>query len=166
LREVQRRIDLAMSGIEVIGIVASVIQIADLGSRLSVKLWTFSRKVKHADQSIKDISNDVALTCDVLRELGDNLKQDEQSKLCSTNAVNTAEGIIQECMKVFRALEGVLDGNFAAELTSSVVKKIPGRFKYPFWEPQIELMRSNLERLKSTLLLMLNVIIYAGQLRR
>jgi hypothetical protein len=156
-----------MSGLEVLGIVASVISIADLGARLSVKLCTFSRKVKNADCSLAEISNDVALTCSVLRELGDNLKKDEQSHLYSNNAVTTAEGVIKECERVFTDLERALEGERAETGTTYFsIKKLSGKLKYPFLEPQIEVMRSNLERLKSTLLLMLNVIIYAGQLRR
>src|SRR6266511_6041180 len=98
-----------MSGLEVLGIVASVIQIADVGARLSVKLLTFSHKVKNADANIKNISHDVAITCDVLRELGANLKKDEQSRLCNENAVKTAEGVVKECMRVFEDLNGALD---------------------------------------------------------
>ena len=151
-----------MSGIEVFGIVASVIQIADFGARLSVKLCTFSRKVKHANKDVRDISNDVALTCNVLRELGETLKKDEKANLCSNDAITTAERIIGECMKVFTGLDEALE----ERLSGRKFLKIADRLKYPFLEPRIDLMRHNLERLKSTLLLMLNVIIYAGLLRR
>jgi hypothetical protein len=156
-----------MSGLEVLGIVANVIQIADVGGRLSVKLCAFSHKVKHADANIRAISNDVSLTCNVLRELGDNLKKDEQRGLCSNNAVATAERVMKECMKVFVELEAALDGKGVdVDGGKGVFKRIGRGLKFSMVEPQIELLRSNLERLKSTLLLMLNVIIYAEQLRR
>lgn len=157
-----------MSGLEAVGIVASVIQIADLGARLSVKLCTFSHKVKHADSNIRNIGSDVALTCSVLRELGDNLKKDEQSRLYNMRAVETAEGVIGECMKVFTELEGAIDGHGSGGdgAKNGVFRRIGKGVKFSLVEPQVELLRSNLERLKSTLLLMLNVIIYAGQLRR
>jgi hypothetical protein len=41
-----------MSGLEILGIAASVLQIAEMGGRLSVKLFTFSRKIKNADKNI------------------------------------------------------------------------------------------------------------------
>lgn len=151
-----------MSGLEAIGIVASVVQIADIGCRLSVKLCTFGHKIKHADQNISNISNDVALTCNVLRELGDNFKKDEQTKLCNNNAIAAAEKVIAECKKVFTDLESALDGDSG----KGVLKRLGRGIKFSLVEPQIELLRSNLERLKSTLLLMLNVIIYAEQLRK
>lgn len=159
-----------MAGIELLGIIASVVQIADVGARLSVKLCTFSHKIKHADENIRNISNDVALTCSVLRELGDNLKKDEESKLCSNHAVQTAESAVNECRRVFTDLEAALDVKAlerGGDLTTrGVFKRIGRGIKFSMVESQIELLRTNLERLKSTLLLMLNVIIYAGQLRR
>ncbi|KAI9765885.1 MAG: hypothetical protein M1839_005288, partial [Geoglossum umbratile] len=161
-----------MSGFEVLAIIASIFQVADLGGRLSVKLHTFGNQVAKADRSIQDISNDVALTCNILRELGDNLKKDQQSRLCSTNAVTTADGIVTECLKSFKELDAVLDGSMAKmgigssphgkNRTVAVIE----RLKWPFLQPKMDLLRSNLERLKTTLLLMLNVIIYAKQVSK
>jgi hypothetical protein len=160
-----------MSGLEVLGIVASVIQIADVGARLSVKLCTFSHKVKNADANIRSISSDVALTCSVLRELGDNLKKDEQGRLCNVNAVRTAEEVVRECGRVFGELDLALEGKGGngeegEKGGKSFLMRVGRGVKWTVLEPQVELLRGNLERLKSTLLLMLNVIIYAGQLRR
>jgi hypothetical protein len=64
-------------------------------------------------------------------------------------------------MKGFTGLDKALEG----KISGGKFMKITERFRYPFLEPHIELMRHNLERLKSTLLLMLNVIIYAGLLQ-
>ena len=58
-----------MTGVEVVGLVASVVQIAQLGVRLSVKLYGFSHKVKHANKSIETISQEIALTGNVLQLL-------------------------------------------------------------------------------------------------
>lgn len=153
-----------MSGLETLGIVASVVQIADIGGRLSVKLCAFARKIKNADQNISSISNDVALTCTVLRELGDAFQKDKQTRLCSNNAITTAENVAAECKKVFADLECALDGD--AGSGKGFLRRLGRGVKFSLVEPQIKLLRSNLERLKSTLLLMLNVIIYAGQLHR
>jgi hypothetical protein len=58
-----------MSGLEILGIAASVLQIAELGGRLSVKLFTFGRKIKNADKHIDGISQDIAATGAVLQQL-------------------------------------------------------------------------------------------------
>lgn len=156
---------MALTGVDILSIVAGVIQIADIGARLSVKLSSFARKVKSADLAIRDVSQDVALTCSVLRELGHELQKDEEAKLCSNEAMTTARNVIDQCTKVFTDLDDTLDKNQPVPKEAAAFKKWAQRLKYPFIEPHVDLLRTNLERLKSTLLLMLNVIMYAGQLR-
>lgn len=85
-----------MSGLEILGIAASILQIADLGATVSVKLCTFYRQLKSADQSAQSLSSEVALTCSILRQLGENLKQDEQTRLYSAQAFDTAQEVLRE----------------------------------------------------------------------
>ena len=157
---------MALSGVDILGIVAGMFQVADIGAKLSVNLSSFARKAKSADLAIRDISKDVSLTCSVLRELAKELQKDEKAKLCSNHAMTTAQRIIDECRKVFNDLNTTLDTNKPMPQDTMAFKKWTQRLKYPFVEPRIDLLRANLERLKSTILLMLNVIMYAGQLRR
>ena len=155
-----------MSGIEILGIAASVLQIADLGGKLSVKLFTFARKIKNADRSIDRISQDIAATGAILHQLGSELKRDEQLRLCSQEAVSTARNLVDECNKIFVDLNKALDGSKSQTQGCKLVLGWKDRLKYPFLEPQIDLLRSNLERLKSSLVVMLNVMIFAEQLRK
>ena len=156
-----------------LGIIAAVAQIADVGLRLSIKLYTFGEVVASADRSILSISKDVSLTSGVLKELGQILEKDRKSQTFSENAVQTADGIVKECLEVFQEMENIL------------VKKLPGlgatgkegksgqrvkratlmleRLKWGYVQPKVQLLSGNLDRLKSTLLLMLNVITYAKQ---
>jgi len=160
-----------------IGLVASVVQIADTGIKLSITLYTFAETVLTADKSIKEIASDVSLTSSVLEELGQNLKKDQKSRLCSENAVKTAEGIVKECAAIFKEINETL------QITLNKIKPTAGgykakgkdgshggkkmavaaleRLKWPFLQPKMQLLRGNLDRLKSTLVLMLNVITYA-----
>ncbi len=98
-----------MSGIEIIGIAASILQLADLGGRLSVKLFTFSRKIKTADKSIASMSAESAQTGSILRQLGNELQKDDQLRLCSAEAVATAKSVVNECHKGFDELNESLD---------------------------------------------------------
>ena len=70
-----------MSGVEILGIAAGVVQIAELGGKLSVKLFTFTRKIKNADRNIDSVSQDIAATGAVLQQLGNELKKDERLRL-------------------------------------------------------------------------------------
>lgn len=148
-----------------LGIVASILQIADVGIRLSLNLYTFGETVASADRSIISVSKDVSLTSTVLKELGDTLVKDEASRICSGNAIVTANGIVQECLEVFKEIDAVLlktlPGLMQGGERKARIAHVMERMKWPFVKGKIEFLRSNLERLKSTLVLMLNVISYA-----
>jgi hypothetical protein len=150
-----------MSGLEVIGVIASIAQIANLGIKLSVKLCTFYRRVKDANQSIQSLSSEVSLTCTILQELGAALCRDEQAKVCSEKAFKTTQEVLGECIIVFNRIdEATEEENTRAGKGRFQLRA--QKFTIAFMSSDIDLLRSNLERLKSTMLLMLNVIMYAG----
>ncbi|KAK5944618.1 hypothetical protein PMZ80_003901 [Knufia obscura] len=154
-----------MSGIEIIGLAASVVQIAEVGGKLSVKLFTFTRKVKNANKSIDALSQDIAATGAVLKQLGETLSKDASLKVCSQEALDTAKTLVEDTKKVFDGLEKLIDGD--EKSSNKFLKGISWkqRLKFPFLEPQIAQVQANLERLKSSLLVILNVLIFAEQLR-
>ncbi|KAJ6027782.1 hypothetical protein N7499_001240 [Penicillium canescens] len=151
-----------MSGIEVLGVIASAIQVAELGMKLSVRLCTFYRDIKAANQTIQNLSSDVSLTCAILHELGETLQTDEQSKVCSDQAFRTVEKVLAECKDVFQQIEII-----AEKETSKIgSNRLSQKLSVAMMRPDLEMFQTHLERLKSTMLLMLNVIMYAGQIRR
>jgi Fungal N-terminal domain of STAND proteins len=157
-----------MSGIEILGVAASVLQIADLGGQLSIKLFTFSRKIKNADKNIDSISKDIAATGAVLQQLGKELQKDTELRLCSSEAVATAKSLVSDCNNVFIELDQALSNkkSIGNGTSHKLVTGWKNRIKYPFLEAHVEMLRSTLERLKSSLLVMLNVLIFAEQLRK
>ena len=163
-----------------LGIIASVVQIADVGLRLSFKLYTFGEIVASADRSVISISKDVSLTSGVLKELGQLLDKDRTTGTTGTfgtlskNAVQTADGVVKECLEVFQEMENIL----VKKMPSLASEGKPGkggervkratvmleRLKWGYLQPKLQLLQSNLDRLKSTLLLMFNVITCARQM--
>jgi len=152
--------------IAALGIVASVAQLADFGFKLSVKLFTFSKAVASADTSIKEISNDVSLTSTVLKELCQILKADE-SHVVSENAIEATSQTVKECLSIFEQLNDALDKSLEnLGLLESKGKAKRGKvalekLKWPFKQNKMEFLRSNLDRLKASLTLMLQVLSYA-----
>jgi hypothetical protein len=153
-----------MSGLEALGVAASIIQVADLGTKLSVKLFSFYRQVKNANESIQLLSNEVALMSAILRELGGNLKEEEPSKLCSDEAFRTLEHVLDQCRDVLRQIERVVGIN--DHFGKTRLQQVTGKFRLVLLEPSLDPLKTNLERLKSTMLLLLNVIMFTGQIRR
>ena len=150
--------------------VASIIQIADIGFRLSIKLFSFAESVANADQAIISTSKDVSLTSSVLKEVGEVLRKDQSVRTYSANAIKTASDIVTECSEVFKAMEKVLvekvpNSSSNRRDKASRTTMALERFKWSYWQPKLQLLRSNLDRLRSTLLVMLNVITYQRLLR-
>ena len=151
-----------------LGIIASVVQLADVGVRLSLRLYTIGETVASADDSIISISKNVSLTSSVLKELGQCLEKDQETRITSENAFQTADRVVQECLEVFNSIDRTLTKSISRLGLEDGAKKFKAvaaleRLKWPFLQPEMQLLLSNLERLKSTLLLMLNVLIYARQ---
>ena len=151
-----------------IGLISSIIQIADIGLRLSLRLYAFGETVSSADKSVIANSKDVSLASSVLKELGQILgkDQEESKSLCSKNPVQRADGTIKNCLRVFKEVDDIVvkrcphlsQGDKARRATL-----ILERMKWPLVQPRLQLLQSNLDKLKTTLLLMINVFIYARQ---
>jgi hypothetical protein len=90
----------------------------------------------------------------VIEDLGSLFAQDATSKLLSSNALLTADRTVRECSSVFEEVSVALKKS---------KKNTLGRLMLPFREPKIELLRSHIDKLKSTLQLLMQVLIHAHQ---
>ena len=153
-----------------LGVIASVIQIADTGLRLSIKLYTFGEIVASADKAVLTLSKDVSLTSSVLKELGQILENDGKvdAKFLTRTAIKTADEVVKECLEVFKEMDTIIVKKMPNLRAPGVQKSSKAtvlleRLKWPYLQPKLQLLQINLDRLKSTILLMLNVITYARQ---
>ena len=148
-----------------LGLIAAVVQVADIGSRLSVKLYKFGQTVANADNSILFISKDISHTCSVLETLGDNLKKDREERLYNHNAISTADTIAKECLKIFHKMDETLQKKITrmglGGTSGGIAVVALERLKWPLLKPKVMLLWSNLDKLKSSLHLVLNVLMYA-----
>ena len=148
-----------------LGLIAAVVQVADVGFRLSQNLYKFGQTVASADESILFISKDISHTCSILRTLEHSLRKDFEAESYPQNAVSTAETIVKECRDIFQEMDRTLskkisriglDGN-----SSRFAVSARERLKWPFLRSRMQELWVKLDKLKSSLHLMLNVFIYA-----
>ncbi|KAF2489347.1 hypothetical protein BU16DRAFT_179354 [Lophium mytilinum] len=137
-----------------IGLIASVIQVAGAGLTLADTLYQYADSVSSADKRIKDIAKDVKLTSRVIDELGSIFKKNETALLLSKNAVSTAEETVLECSSLFEEMDAAI---------KKTKKSTLGKLMFPFQAPKMELLRANIDRLKSTLQLLMQVLTHAYQ---
>lgn len=154
-----------------IGLVASIVGIVAAGAKLTSSLYAFYGTVSDADDSIRAIATDVSLTTSVLQELSRNIEEDAKFHIRSDNATRTAERAVEECSIVFKNINATLqkalkpkEGDTIPSEAQHIIVKTKHRLRWAFLQPKMELLRSNLDRLKATLMLMLQVLVYAGKL--
>ncbi|RDI81267.1 hypothetical protein Vi05172_g8760 [Venturia inaequalis] len=134
-----------MSGLEVLGAAASLIQIADAG----LKLYAYIDSIASANKRITRVAKNLETTCNVVKEIGEVFQRKETGRLVSKSAVKTAQDAAEECNSVF------------AELREAVGKSGRNRFGFPFREGRLEVLSLQLEKLKSTLMLLMALLIHA-----
>lgn len=135
--------------ITAIGLAASVVQIAGTGLKISKEIYVYNQSVKDVDKRLRDIAKHVEFTSNIISELGSLFGSEKTVALISENAVRTANGVVRECEGVFLNLDGLMK------------KGLRRKVFFPFREAKIDLLSANLERLKSSLCLLVQVVVHA-----
>ena len=152
---------------EVLGVTASILQVVTTGVQVSLYLYSFAETVSSAGKAMKDISNDISFTTTILKQLGHILESEKQNQTASKEALLTAQSLVKECENVFDAINSLIRKHFPkpeSEKSKSSQSRRTSRMnslKWPFIQPKIELHRSNLEKHKTKLILMTQVLTYA-----
>jgi hypothetical protein len=151
---------------EIVGLAASIIQIAGAGTKLSIALYNFTDSAVRADQDIKDIADDVELTSNALASVGEVFKTEDAQSIVSKKAIQDANNIIKKCDDVFNELSGIIEKRRKIGKDGKKMLSTRGRFSWPMKEQRVELSRKRLESLKNSLVLLLHVLQLAqGQAR-
>ncbi|KUL81577.1 hypothetical protein ZTR_09849 [Talaromyces verruculosus] len=158
-----------MSGLEAVGVVSSIVQIADLGARVALKLCTVYQKVQQTESDLQNLSKDVSRTCAILQQFGKDLERDDQIQLYSQKVFKRAQEVLDECRQVFREIESVMDkdlSTIAFTTAASPFLRLSRKAAILLKRPRLDILQRHLDRLKNTVLLIINVIIYASQQRK
>jgi hypothetical protein len=138
-----------------ISLVSSILTIAGAGLTVAQKLYDYSDSISSSGRRCQQVALYVRSTAVAIEEIGKVFREEEEyqgkRELISSNAVETVSEVVGECGKVFERLEAALEG----------VQDGFERLFFPLRESRLVLLQSNLERLKSTLQCLMQVIIYA-----
>ncbi|KAK2755765.1 hypothetical protein FQN54_005915 [Arachnomyces sp. PD_36] len=151
-----------MSGLEALGIAASIIQVADIGFQLSKNIYNYAETAASTDDRLTRIGKNVDLTTEVVRRVAEVFEAEGGKKegkgrvVVSGEALRLGRDVAGECEVVFGRLMG------------EVVKlrENPRRYyKFPFKENRLAVWEAQLEKLKTTLNCLMNVLILAQALK-
>ena len=146
---------------EAFGVAASAIQVADAGFKLYGALSKYVTDYIDADKHARRLADEVRMTSWTLRRLGTLLEEDEEMKLCKPEVLAETTTALQGCQTCFAEVEAVLDG-FSPYATGPLIGR--RRWRWPLKKDKALLLLAQFERLKTTLLLVFNVLSYASKL--
>ena len=151
---------------ELVGLAASIIQIAGAGVKLSTTLYNFVGSATRADQEIIDIAGDVEITANALDSVGKVFEDEDAPSLVSKKAIEHATNLIKRCEAVFGEIHEVIDKRRKISKDGKKSLSAFGKLSWPMKEQKIELLRRRLESLKNSLILLFHVLQLAnGQAR-
>ena len=156
-----------MDPLSAVALAASVVQLADLGAKLSVKLFNISKQVKNASARYEAISQEVGSTNAVVQQLSTLLNDDNSRQLFGKAALQTTANSIAACDELFRTLHEDITPKVEAD-SSSIAKALAEwkhRLTLPYKQTELVNKQLKLGHLKATLTLNLNVIVLATQVR-
>jgi hypothetical protein len=139
---------------EVVGLLASIFQVAGVGVKLSRTLYDYGISVSGAEKRLYGIAKDVELTSHIVTELGRLFEERSTQEFLSEDSVIMARDAVAECDAVFQAMEDVVN---------KIRKNGLAKWSIYFRESKIDLLRSNLDRLKGNLQLLMQIIIHKKQ---
>ncbi|KAH7410112.1 hypothetical protein DE146DRAFT_338997 [Phaeosphaeria sp. MPI-PUGE-AT-0046c] len=156
---------------EAVGLVASIVQIAGTGAKLSSTLYHYTTTAVRADQDIADIASDIDLTSNALESIGKVLETEDHRSIVSKKAILDANSIIKRCEAVFKDISGLVEKRQTVSKHGKKSLSVMGKLSWPMKEQRLELYRKRLESLKNSLTLLLHVLQLAqgqarGQLER
>ncbi|KAL1383240.1 hypothetical protein HDK64DRAFT_312984 [Phyllosticta capitalensis] len=139
---------------EVLGVVASAIQVADLGFRLSKNIYEYASNVAGAETRIAYLGQDISLTATIIKELGGVLEDADVQALLRDSAVSAAKKAMDACSDIFTKMDLALNNSRSS------------RMAWPFRQVKVQVLNADLDRLKCNLLLLSEALKLARDVRR
>ncbi|MCJ1394795.1 Serine active site containing protein 1 [Xylographa bjoerkii] len=146
---------------EALGVAASILQIVSTGVQVSLYLYNYAETVSSAGKALKEISDDITFTTSVLEQLKTTLESEKHYGTASKEALSTADILVRECSNVFEAIMALVKKHFPEPRKGQRSSSRLNNLKWPFIQPKIENLRSKLEKHKTKLILMTQVLTFA-----
>ena len=149
---------------ELFGAASGVLSVAEVGFSLASTLYKYAASVKGAEKDLKAIAKDVELTSKVLKQTHEQIQKDQDAKLCTDEAIDVTSDVLAGCRNAFQEVDDTLKGSIKTDADGKPSVTMAGRLKWPLKSNKLDLQRANLEKLKTTLLLMLSVLAYGRKI--
>ena len=156
------------SNMDGVSLAASVLAIATAGVQISIKLVSFSNQVATAPSRIRSIGSDVSTTSNVLQQLSELMTKREGQEaisIFSDDGLQNTQASAGACQTIFVELEDALR-RCSKQLSERSGSKLPAAhitlskleaLKWPFLQPEINSLHTELKGARDNLMLILQV---------
>lgn len=141
-----------------IGEASAILAVAQLGISLSNSLISYIGEVRDAPFRIQRISNEVATTCERLKDIGDLVEKNQQTNIFSQEGINSAVRCSEECSKIIEDVKAVLRKGGKDDIDPSVFSTL----RWPFLKRTLDVPRAELQRIKIDLSLLFSSAMALG----
>ena len=150
-----------------IGEATAILAVAQLGISLSNTLIAYVGEVQDAPFRIQRIGNEVLTTSERLKDIGELVDKNDQTRIFSDEGVHSAVRCSEECRKILSELKSILSkggwhqwskGQDKDEIDTSLFSTL----WWPFLKTKLEVPRAELERIKIDLMLLFSSAMALG----
>lgn len=137
-------------------IIASIIQVAGTGFRLSLLLNGVASEIASADQDVRNVAKGISLFSLMLKQVGKTME--EGRAIASQQAIETATEIKDQSEKVFEEIKGMVELTHAKDDYGIRSITVVERVKWCFRKNKVQYLLGQLESLKLSLSIMLQIL--------
>ena len=150
-----------------VGEASAILTIAQLGISLSNSLISYIGEVQDAPFRIQRISNEVATTCERLREIGLLVDKNGETHIFSEEGIHSAVRCSEECHKIIEEVKIVLQKGGWQQRSGALEKdeidtSLFSTLRWPFLKRSLEVPRAELQRIKVDLSLLFSSAMALG----
>jgi hypothetical protein len=142
-------------------VAVGIVRMASIGTKLSTTIMSYASAVADADKSMVDIAGDVALTSNVLTSVGNFLTERDNGVVATPSALKDAKAILTRCHDTFAEIKAIVDKSAKTDDNGNRKSSKRAKLTWPIKSNKAELLKSRLESLKSSLMLLLQVLSFA-----
>lgn len=154
-----------------IGEASAILSVAQIGITLAKTLITYIEEVRGAPSHIRRIGNEILTTSERLKDIGELVNQNPQTKIFSEEGINSAVRCSTECQQIIKEVKTVLyKGGWQDYPRESdrdeVDTSLFSTLRWPFAKIKLEVPRAELHRIKLDLSLLFSAARVLGALVR
>ena len=149
----RKALRLRSSGMAGIGEAGAIINVAQIGISLSNTLIAYIGEVKDAPSRIHRIGNEVLTTSERLKDIGELVEKNSQSRILSDESIKSAVRCSSECHKIIEDVKIILcksgwQGQSRALNEDEIDTSLFSTLRWPFLKVKLEVPRVELQRIK------------------